>query len=168
MNLRNDKTDLAHRLIVRAAHRAPAALSQRLEEEWLADLGSRTGALSRLRLALGCCWATGVITHDFRGPQLAASGAAAAPKSLLADLRYELPLLSRRTLTFIAIAAVHVLIIYVFITGLAQHVVASIPSLMQLTMEVPSQPQHPVPRRCRQLSSSRKSSPTRIHRGSED
>jgi len=145
MNSRNDKTDLAHRLILRAAQRAPAPLAPRLEEEWLADLGSRTGALSRLRLALGCCWAIGVIRHDFRVPQLAASGAAAAPKSLLGGWRYELPLLSRRTLAFIAIAAVHVLIIYAFISGLAQHVVASIPNITQAFVDPQLTPQHPLP-----------------------
>ena len=145
MNTRNDTTDLAHRLIRRAARRAPATLSARLEEEWLADLGSRTGSLSRLRLALGCCWATGVIAHDFRMPQLAPSGAASTPKHLLSELRCDVPLLSRRTVAFIAIAGIHVLIIYAFVSGLAQHVVAAIPSLMQLTMEAPSQPQHPLP-----------------------
>jgi TonB family protein len=145
MNPRNDKTDLAHRLILRAAHRAPAALSPRLEEEWLADLGSRTGALSRLRLALGCCWATGVITHDFRVPQLAASGASGPHKAMLGEWRYDLPLLSRRTVAFIAIAGVHVLIIYAFTSGLAQHVVASIPTLTQAFVEPPSTPQHAKP-----------------------
>jgi periplasmic protein TonB len=145
MNPHSDKTDLAHRLIVRAAHRAPAGLAQRLEEEWLADLGSRTGSLSRLRLALGCAWAIGVITRDFRVPQLAASGAAAAPKALWGEWRYALPLLSRRTVAFLAIAAVHVLIIYAFISGLAQHVVASIPTLTHGFVELPSTPPHPVP-----------------------
>jgi protein TonB len=145
MNPRNNATDLAQRLIVRAAQRAPAALSQRLEEEWLADLGSRTGSLSRLRLALGCCWASRVIAHDFRVPQLAASGAAAAHKHVLSELRFDLPLLSRRTVAFIAIAAVHVLIIYVFISGLAQHVAASIPSLMRATVILQPEPQHPLP-----------------------
>jgi protein TonB len=145
MIARNDKTDLAHRLILRAAQRAPAALAPRLEEEWLADLGSRTGSLARLRLALGCCWATGVITHDFRMPQLAASGAAGPPKPLLGESPFDLPLLSRRTVAFIAIAAIHVLIIYAFASGFAQHVVATIPTLMRATVELQSQPQHPLP-----------------------
>jgi hypothetical protein len=52
-------------LIHHAARRAPQPLSSRLEEEWLADLESRASALSRLRLALGCCWATLVIVHDY-------------------------------------------------------------------------------------------------------
>jgi hypothetical protein len=145
MNPRNDTTDLAHRLIVRAARRAPAALAQRLEEEWLADLGSRTGSPSRLRLALGCCWATAIITRDFRVPQLAASGAAAAPKPLWGESRHDLPWLSRRTVTFLAIAGVHVLIIYAFVSGLAQHVVAALPILTHGFVELQSAPQHPVP-----------------------
>src|SRR5665213_2367064 len=51
-------------LIQQAAHRAPESLSSRLEEEWLADLESRFSALSRLRFAVGCCWATLVIVID--------------------------------------------------------------------------------------------------------
>ncbi len=51
-------------LIHHAARRAPECLSSRLEEEWLADLESRSSALLRLRLALGCCWATMVIVNE--------------------------------------------------------------------------------------------------------
>ena len=64
-------------MIQQAAYRAPASLSSRLEEEWLADLESRFSALSRLRFAVGCCWATVVIVHDFpRSPVPAAIPAA--------------------------------------------------------------------------------------------
>jgi periplasmic protein TonB len=126
MTTRNNLTDVAQRLIQHAAHKAPAALAARLEEEWLADLQSRSGSLSHLRLAIGCWWATAVITREFRVPQLAAAG---APKPLLGDLRPDLPRLSRRTVAFILIAAVHVLLIYAFTTGLAQHVVGSLPEL---------------------------------------
>jgi len=52
-------------LIHHAALQAPESLSSRLEEEWLADLEYRSSALSRLRLALGCCWATVVIVNEF-------------------------------------------------------------------------------------------------------
>src|SRR5580658_6603565 len=126
MTARNDLTEVARRLIQHAARKAPAALAARLEEEWLADLQTRNGSLAQLRLAIGCCWATGVITREFRVPQLAAVG---APKTLWGELRPDLPLLSRRTVAFILIAAVHVLLIYVFTTGLAQHVAASLPEL---------------------------------------
>jgi hypothetical protein len=51
-------------LIHHAAHRAPESLSSRLEEEWFADLECRSSALSRLGLALGCCWATVVIVGE--------------------------------------------------------------------------------------------------------
>lgn len=126
MNSRNDP-DLAQRLILRAARKAPAALSERLEEEWLADLQSRSGSLARLRLALGCCWATGVITREFHVPQLATSGASGVHRPLLGELGFNLPQLSRRTLTFIVIAGLHVLLIYGFASGFAQHVVAALP-----------------------------------------
>jgi hypothetical protein len=128
MNTHPD-ADLAHRLIRHAAHKAPAALSERLEEEWLADLDSRHGAASRLHLALNCYWATAIITRDFRVPQLAASGAAGGSKPLLAALPSQLPLLSRRTVSFIVIAGLHGLLIYGFATGLAQHVVTTLPQL---------------------------------------
>ncbi len=125
MKTHNDP-DLAQRLVVRAAHKAPGALSERLEEEWLADLQSRSG-LARLRLALGCCWATAVITRDFRVPQLAASGAAGGHRPLLGELRHDLPLLSRRTVTLLVIAGLHALVIYGFASGFAQQVVAALP-----------------------------------------
>lgn len=120
------QTDLAHRLIRRAARSAPPALAERLEEEWLADLACRTGALSRLRLAIGCCWATGVITREFAMPQVATSGAGGGMRTALGGLHYDFPRLSRRTVTFVTIAAVHVLLIYGFTSGLAQHVLPSL------------------------------------------
>lgn len=144
MNSRNDP-DLAQRLIVRAARKAPAALSERLEEEWLADLQSRSGSLARLRLALECWWATGVITRDFRVPQLATSGATGVHRPLLGELRYDLPLLSRRTFTFIVIAGLHVLLIYGFASGFAQHVVAALPVITHGEVIVETRTPPPLP-----------------------
>ena len=137
--------DLAHRLILRAAQRAPAPLAERLAEEWLADLQSRSGALPRLRLALGCCWATAIITRDFRVPQLATSGAGSGPRPYLAGLQQGLPVLSRRSLTFLLIAAIHILLIYAFATGLAQQVVTSIPEVLHATFSEPVKPQRASP-----------------------
>ena len=56
---------VSHWLIRHAASRAPETLSSRLEEEWLADLECRSSALSRLGLALGCCWTTAVIVKEY-------------------------------------------------------------------------------------------------------
>ncbi len=151
MKTRNDLPDLAQRLILRAAHKAPAALAERLTEEWLADLASRSGPVSRLRLAIGCCWATAVITRDFRVPQLAASGAAPALRPRLGIIPHDLPPLSRRTIALILIAGIHVLVIYGFASGLALHVVASIPTQIRaVVFEDASRG----PRRRRKLSSS--------------
>jgi len=55
---------VSHWLIRRAARRAPDCLATRLEEEWLADIESRASAPSRLRFAVGCCWAIIVIVND--------------------------------------------------------------------------------------------------------
>jgi outer membrane biosynthesis protein TonB len=80
-------------------------------------------------------------------PQLAATGpAAAGHKPFWGDLRYDLPLLSRRTAIFILIAGLHVLLIYAFASGFAQHVAASIPELMHaVTIEDAARPQPPPP-----------------------
>ncbi len=142
MKAHNDP-DLAQRLVVRAAHKAPTALCERLEEEWLADLQSRSG-FARLRLALGCCWATTVITRDFRVPQLAASGATGSHRLALAGQRYDLPLLSRRTVTLLVIAGLHALVIYGFASGFAQKVVAALPEITHVVM-VENRPLPPPP-----------------------
>jgi TonB family protein len=144
MKTRNDP-DLAHRLILHAARKAPAALCERLEEEWLADLQSRSGSVARLRLALGCCWATGVITRELGVPQLAASGAAASHRPLMGELRFDLPLLSRRTLSFLLIAGLHVLLIYAFATAFVQHVKVAIPAATHGEVIVETRPQPPPP-----------------------
>jgi TonB family protein len=64
------------RLIRYAAGRMPPGLAERLEEEWLADLAVQHGALSRMRFALGCCWAKEVIGHEphLYGARLSAAG----------------------------------------------------------------------------------------------
>ncbi len=74
----NSMSDFAQRLILHASRKAPAVLSERLKEEWLADLEYRSGTFAQLRLAIGCCWATMIIAHDFGTAQLATSRALAA------------------------------------------------------------------------------------------
>jgi len=55
---------VASKVIRSAALSAPAPLSNRLEEEWLADLSRQPGNVSRLTHALGCYWAAMMINRD--------------------------------------------------------------------------------------------------------
>jgi TonB family protein len=139
------QNDLAHRLIRRAARSAPPALAERLEEEWSADLAARTGTLSRLRLAIGCWWATGVITRDFAVPQVAASSAGGGARTLLPEAHYDFPLLSRRTVTFLVIAGVHLLLIYALVFGFAQRVPQTPPTVTNGSVITETWPEHPAP-----------------------
>jgi hypothetical protein len=72
---------LARNLILHAARHAPGPLSERLTEEWLADMSERPSGFSRLRFALGCCWATSVIARE-HGAALPVRSGALAPASL--------------------------------------------------------------------------------------
>jgi biopolymer transport protein ExbD len=63
---------LAPRLIELAADRTPAALADRLREEWQSDLAARDGGMARLKHALGCCWAAMQIKEDCCGASVAA------------------------------------------------------------------------------------------------
>ena len=63
-------SDFARKLIRSAARLAPEPLSERLTEEWLADLTAQEGSLSRLRFALGCVWAARVIAQEHSAPAL--------------------------------------------------------------------------------------------------
>jgi hypothetical protein len=106
-------------LIAHAARFAPPALAERLEEEWLAALEERRGAVARLRLALGCCWATGVIAHEQAGVAVLAAASPAGPNLLGALSRHEPSLLPRRTAVIFVIVCLHVLAISALVTGLA-------------------------------------------------
>jgi TonB family protein len=102
---------LACRLIRRAAHRAPPALSERLEEEWLADLAARRGPVARLLFAGGCAWAAGTIALEFGAPVRVAATATAS-RAVAVGERPRPPAGAPRLLCFLAIVAVHVLLIY--------------------------------------------------------
>ncbi len=99
---------IARRLIHGAARRAPDSLSERLEEEWLADLAAQRGGIGRLRFALGCCWATNVIAYEHVAA--AALPAAASPMSHGRSARHprdDFPLFTGRTITFVLVASLH-------------------------------------------------------------
>ena len=133
MSQRNERLrqpDVTHWLIHHAAHRTPESLSSRLEEEWLADVESRSSALTRLRFALGCGWATLVIVSDYprSGVQAASPAVAARGFITLADRNFGY--FSLRSGTLFLIAGLHAALSYVLLTTLSHtHGLATPPNL---------------------------------------
>jgi TonB family protein len=147
-----DLNSVTHWLIHQAAHRAPETLSSRLEEEWLADLGSRSAALSRLRFAVGCCWAGLVIANEY--PRIRASAAspvaaasAVAPAGgfvTLADRNFRY--FSLRSATLFLIAGLHAALFFGLITTLSHTRSAAAPPNLQNNAVKPVPPEkEPLP-----------------------
>jgi TonB family protein len=109
---------IARNLIWLAARKAPPAWAERLAEEWLADLTARSGAFSQLRFALGCCWATTVIAHEFGAPVRPVAAAVAGSRTTVLDPADPGPSFSRRTTVILLIVGLHVLVICVLATGI--------------------------------------------------
>jgi TonB family protein len=108
---------ISGRVIRDAAARAPTALQERLEEEWLADFAERRSAIARLRLAIGCYWATNIITHEHAATALAAAGGVPG-RSLAAYRQRDFQFLTRRTTVIALILGAHVLVFFALVTGL--------------------------------------------------
>ena len=118
MSQRNERSrrlhrdGMAHWLIHHAAHRAPESLSARLEEEWLADAEPRSSSWSRLRFALGCCWATLVIIGEYRRSPVPAASSAAASKGIITLADRNFGYFSLRPGTLFLIAGLHAAVFY--------------------------------------------------------
>ena len=106
-------------LIHHAARRAPECLSSRLEEEWLAELESRSSALSKLRLALGCCWATVVIANDYSRARVPAANLAVAARGYIALADRNFGYFSLRSGTLFLILGLHTALFCGLITTLS-------------------------------------------------
>jgi hypothetical protein len=140
---------VTHWVIHHAARRAPDSLSSRLEEEWLADLESRASAQSKLRFAVGCCWATMVIVNDYpRSRVPAVSPVAAARGSItLADRNFGY--FSLRSGTLFLIVGIHAALFCGLITTLSHtrglatptklqnHVLNPVPPEIEMTVFLP-------------------------------
>ena len=103
----------------------------------MADMAARPGAISRLRLGFGCCWATRVIALDHVGSSTLAASSAAGAKSMIAYAPHHAPPFSQRSMVLLIIVGLHALLIYGLATGLASKVVAVIPSFMHLSSLTP-------------------------------
>jgi len=128
---------LVHWLIHHAALRAPASLAERLEEEWQADLMERHSALSRLRFAFGCCWATRVIAQELGASSIAAASSATGDKLIVSYLHNDSGIFSRRSSTFLLVAGVHIALLYGLITNLAPSIIKVITPLQNQVLERP-------------------------------
>jgi Gram-negative bacterial TonB protein C-terminal len=136
-----DLDSVIHWLIHHAAQRAPESLSSRLEEEWLADLQSRSSALSRLRFTVGCCWATMVIVseHPRSRTPVASSATAARGFVTLADRNFGY--FSLRSGTLFLIAGLHAAVLYGLITTLSHTPVHATPPNLQNNVVKPVPPE---------------------------
>jgi hypothetical protein len=90
-----------------AAWRAPACLSARLEEEWLADLESRSSAASRLCFAVGCCWATLIIVNEHSRSRALAPNPVVTTKGYVRPTARDFGYFSLRSGTLFLIVGLH-------------------------------------------------------------
>ena len=88
---------VAPRVIQRAARNVPQPLAERLEEEWLADLGEQRGRISQVSFALGCYWAATVIRHGHCAQNVPATSASMEYKTMTAHAYQRASLFPRRT-----------------------------------------------------------------------
>jgi hypothetical protein len=137
MSQRNERSTqsqldgVAHWLIHHAARGAPESLSERLEEEWLADMESRSSALSRLRLAMGCCWATMVIVNEYLRIRVPAASPVVAARGYIALADRNFGYVSLRSGTLFLILGLHAALFCGLITTLSNtHGLATQPNLL--------------------------------------
>src|SRR5277367_1261482 len=121
-NKRSTQSELegvSHWLIQRAARRAPEYLSSRLEEEWLADLECRSTALSRLGLALGCCWATVVVVNEYSRSRVPAASPVVAARGYITHVDRNFGYFSLRSGTLFLILGLHTALFCGLVTTLS-------------------------------------------------
>lgn len=147
MSQRNERSTqpnldgVTHWLILHAARRAPESVSSRLEEEWLADLESRSSALSRLRFAVGCCRASLVIVGEYPRKAVPAAGSAAAARGLITLADRNFGYFSLRSGTLFLVAGLHVALFYGLITTLSHIRVLATPPNLQNQVVKPAPPE---------------------------
>jgi hypothetical protein len=126
-------------LIHHAAGRAPEDLSSRLEEEWLADADARSSALSRLRFAAGCCWASVVIAHDFSRNQVPAAGSEVSARGVITTVADgNFGYFSLRPGTLFVIVGLHAALFFGLIATLAHTNGVATPSYLQNHVVTPA------------------------------
>jgi protein TonB len=118
-------------LIHQAACRVPKDLSERLEEEWRADVAVRSSVISQLRFALGCCWATRLIVRERSPASIPVTSAAIGPKVAIGYAGEEPQTLARRSITFFLVVGLHIALFYALMTGLTFKIIKVMPTSFQ-------------------------------------
>lgn len=119
-------------LVHYAARRTPDPLSQRLEEEWLADLAERRSGFSRLRLGFGCYWATYSIAREQRVATVAAVSSPLAHANVAGTTFENSKLFSRRTATFLLVASLHAAVLCGLAVGVSSKFVKLTPTQLEI------------------------------------
>jgi TonB family protein len=115
-------------LVHYAARRTPEPLSERLEEEWLADLAERRSSFSRLCLGIGCYWATYTIAREQRIAAVAPARAHLAHANVAGVMGENSALFSRRTATFLLVASLHAAVLLGLAFGVGSKFIKSTPT----------------------------------------
>ncbi|HEY0745737.1 MAG TPA: energy transducer TonB [Steroidobacteraceae bacterium] len=140
--------EIVRRLIRRAARRAPDTLSERLQEEWLADLAEQHGRFARLRFGIGCCWAMNAIVRE-HGVAVVQATSSPAGQEYFADVAPDdFPYFSTRTTTFLLIVCLHAALLYTLAIGLGPKFIKTAPrAFITHVIEAPPRSDSPPPPR---------------------
>ena len=138
--------NLSHWLIHRAARHAPEFLSERMEEEWLADMAVRPTAMSRLRFAVGCCWATLVIALERPLVRLPLTSTAVAARPMMPFAHQGLGRFSRRSSTFFLVASLHAVVFYGLVSAFTHTRASAVPPPLQNREVQATRPREVLPR----------------------
>ena len=100
--------------------------------DWVEGCAQRAG-FSRLRFALGCCWATRVITHELGAaiPAAASAAPAAGHGHLIGFAQSTSPLGSRRTVTFLLVVGLHAAVLCGLLLGVNSEFKKMIPTRLE-------------------------------------
>jgi hypothetical protein len=112
---------IAQGLIRSAARCVPDPLSERLVEEWTADLAAQRGSLGRLRFAAGCYWAARVIAQEHIAPSSPQPHApiVATRVHFIRFPKESSPVLMSGTTTFVLILSLNAAVLYGLVLGLS-------------------------------------------------
>jgi TonB family protein len=122
----------AGRLIHYAARRTPEPISQRLEEEWLADLAQRRPGFARLRLGIGCTWATYTIAREQPVAAVASARSHLTYATVAGLMSENSALFSRRTLTFLLVASLHAAVLLSLAVGVSSKFIKLTPPKFEI------------------------------------